>query len=193
VGLGNFPGAYGDTQAAYFASGKASETEEFVAGNPEYGFNEFLQIAIESGMLALLLFIGILVCAVKGLMKKKEWGMLGSLIALLVFSCFSYPFSILPFLIIFVFLLAMGDGYGTHFDGTHFDGTRMTRMRRINADFKLLSAFIRSICVICVLSVPTFCLWKQYPVYNAYRQWKVVWSSRRTSYPTVFIPTTCWL
>jgi hypothetical protein len=29
VGLGNFPGAYGEEQAAYFATGQATETEEF--------------------------------------------------------------------------------------------------------------------------------------------------------------------
>jgi len=107
VGLGHFPSAYGDAQAAYFASGKASETEEYVAGNPEYGFNEFLQIAIESGIVSLLLFIALLVSAFLGLIKNKHWGVIGALVALLVFACFSYPFSVLPFPILFVFLLAM--------------------------------------------------------------------------------------
>lgn len=44
TGLGGFPAAYAETQAEYFSSGKASETEMLVAGCPEYGFNEFLQI-----------------------------------------------------------------------------------------------------------------------------------------------------
>jgi tetratricopeptide (TPR) repeat protein len=165
VGLGHFPGAYGDAQADYFSSGKASETEEYVAGNPEYGFNEFLQIAIESGVVALLLFIGMIVCAAKVLIKKKEWGILGALVALLVFACFSYPFSVLPFPILFVFLLAMsGD-----------DGTRMTQMGRICADNNFKSASIRLIRVISVplfcLLVTVFCLVRQYPVYDAYKQW----------------------
>ena len=158
VGLGHFPGAYGDAQAAYFAAGNATETEEYVAGNPEYGFNEFLQIAIESGISSLLLFICLLTCAFRGLIKSKNWGMTGSLIALLVFASFSYPFSVLPFLIILVFLLAMGSEVNT----------------RIGADRK--SVLIRLICVICVPAVCTvvtvFCLWKQYPTYNAYKQWK---------------------
>jgi hypothetical protein len=34
VGLGNFSGAYGDEQAAWFTSGKAVTVEETVAGNP---------------------------------------------------------------------------------------------------------------------------------------------------------------
>jgi len=133
VGLGHFPSAYGDAQAAFFASGKASETEENVAGSPEYGFNEFLQIAIESGIVSLLLFI-----------------------TLLVFACFSYPFSVLPFPIIFVFLLVMSG-----------NGTQMTRMTQIGADKSLKSVLISLICVICVPLI----LYRQYPVYRAYKQW----------------------
>ena len=109
VGLGHFPGTYGDSQAAYFASGKASEIEKYVAGNPEYGFNEYLQIAIESGIIGLFLFIGVIVCALRELIRSKNWGVMGSLVALLVFAFFSYPFSVLPFQIILVFLLAMSD------------------------------------------------------------------------------------
>lgn len=44
VGLGNFSGSYGEQQATYFRSGKATEQEILVAGNPEYAFNEFIQI-----------------------------------------------------------------------------------------------------------------------------------------------------
>jgi len=157
VGFGHFPNAYGDAQAAYFASGKASKTEKYVAGNPEYGFNEFLQIAIESGIVSLGLFITALVFVFRGLMKNKDWGAMGSLVALLVFACFSYPFSVLPFPIVFVFLLAI----------SHSSRTRMTRIERINADTKIKSAIISAICVICVLSL----LYKQYRVYKAYNQW----------------------
>jgi len=159
VGLGHFPSAYGEAQAAYFASGNASEVEAFVAGNPEYGFNEFLQIGVESGIASLLLFIGMIVCAFRGLMKSKDWGVMGALTSLLIFACFSYPFSVLPFLIVFVFLLAFAGG---------------TQMTRINTAKK--SVIIRSICVICVkvccVVVTAFCLWKQHLVYDAYKQWK---------------------
>ena len=170
VGLGHFPSAYGDAQAAYFASGKGSEREEYVAGNPEYGFNEFLQIAIESGIVSALLFIGILVSAFRNLchpaldagspekpLKNQNWGVAGSLVALLVFACFSYPFSVLPFPVILVFLLAMSNE----------NGTRMTRIGRIGADIKSKSAIISVISVICVQLI----LYRQYPVYKAYKQW----------------------
>ena len=161
VGLGHFPGAYGEVQVAYFASGKATEAEEYVAGNPEYGFNEFLQIGIESGIASLLLFFGMLVCAFRGLIASMNWGVMGALGALLVFGCFSYPFSVLPFLVVFVFLLAMSS----------VNSVQITQIQRIGTDKK-----IRSICVIGVSAVCTivaaFCLWKQYPVYQAYKQWK---------------------
>ena len=164
VGLGHFPNAYGEAQAAYFASGNSSETEKHVAGNPEYGFNEFLQIAIESGIVALLLFIGMLVCAFRGLIMQKNWGGMGSLVSLLVFACFSYPFSVLPFLIIFVFLLAMG--------ATKSAQVTQTQVRKRYAN----SVLIHSIRFICVpagcMIITAFCLWSQYPVYGAYKQWK---------------------
>jgi O-antigen ligase len=151
VGLGNFPSAYGETQIVYFASGQATETEQLVAGNPEYGFNEYLQIAVESGIIAVLLFVGIIVLAVRNTVKAKNWGVLGSLTALLVFAFFSYPFSVLPFLIVFVFLLAIGQRQAD---------TLNLRHRPV------------ILLALCCLLVTAACLWKQYSVYQAYRQWK---------------------
>ena len=163
VGLGHFPYAYGEVQSTYFASGNASETEKYVAGNPEYGFNEFLQITIESGIVAILFFIGILVCAFLGYIKSKNWGAMGSLVALIVFACFSYPFSVLPFLIVFVFLLAMST-------------TGRKQMKQVKQTITK-STFIYSIQIVIVpvlcLVITFFCLWIQYPVYNAYKQWKL--------------------
>jgi tetratricopeptide (TPR) repeat protein len=160
VGLGNFPGAYGEMQAAYFASGQASETEQLVAGNPEYGFNEYLQIAVESGIIALLLFAGIIVLSIRNGIKAKDWGTLGSLIALLVFAGFSYPFSVLPFLIVLAFLLAANQSCHPVLDTGSPDNTWGLRIK---------PAMTSSIIL---LLVTAFCLWKQYPVYKAYKQWK---------------------
>ena len=160
VGLGNFPGAYGDAQAAYFASGQASEAEESVAGSPEYGFNEYLQISIEWGIIPLVLFLCIMMGSLYIAYKRKLWGILASMISLLVFAFFSYPFSVLPFLIVFVFLLAIS--------GTI--STQMTQINRMNANEHLKSAAIRLICVICVL-ITAFCLYNRYPTYNAYKEW----------------------
>jgi O-antigen ligase len=159
VGLGNFPGAYGEMQAAYFASGQATETEQLVAGNPEYGFNEYLQIAVESGIIALILFIAIIVIACRFMLRAKAWGLLGALISLSVFAFFSYPFSVLPFLILFTFLIAASQW------NTKSSDNRSVRVWRVKP------AMTAGISVI-LLFVTSFYLWKQYPVYQAYRQWK---------------------
>jgi tetratricopeptide (TPR) repeat protein len=160
VGLGNFASAYGDAQAAYFTEGAASETENYVAGNPEYGFNEFLQIAIESGILSVCLFIGLLIVAFRRLAKAKNWGIMGALLALCTFACFSYPFSVLPFPIVFAFLLASSQ--------RNTDKTAQGRIR-INPSSWCQSRSI-SLALACLL-VTAFCLWRQYPVYRAYKQW----------------------
>lgn len=49
-GLGYFGGAFGKAQAAYFTTEEASEQEEWVAGSPEYGFNEYLQLGVNWGL-----------------------------------------------------------------------------------------------------------------------------------------------
>jgi hypothetical protein len=161
VGLGNFDSAYGDAQAAYFASGKGTETEEFVAGNPDYGFNEYLQIAVESGVIALVLFLSIIFVSLRSLFVSRKWGLAGSLVSLLVFAFFSYPFSVLPFLIVLVFLLAMS--------------TQITQKTQISANRNIKTSLIRKISVICVLflcmATTTFCLYKVYPTYRAFKKW----------------------
>ena len=179
VGLGHFPSAYGDAQAAYFASGKASETEEYVAGNPEYGFNEFLQIAVESGIISLLMFIGMLFFAFQGFIRHcgrdpqspdRPLGAIGSLVALLVFACFSYPFSVLPFLIVFVFLLAKSTHPSPLKGEQDSESVPNTAVKSPLGDLGVKLWVKRAISVICVISV-LLILYKQYPVFKAYKQW----------------------
>ena len=47
----------GEAQAAYFATEEATEQEEWVAGSPEYGFNEYLQLGVELGIVGVSLFL----------------------------------------------------------------------------------------------------------------------------------------
>ena len=156
VGIGNFSGAYGDAQAAYFANGEASATEEYVAGNPEYAFNEYLQIIIESGIIAFLLFITMLVLAFRNGFKQKESGIVGSLAAFLVFAAFSYPFSILPSGIVFVCLLA----------ATSPPSPLPKR------EGELLTRDFRSIAILTAcLSFTVYINIHAYPYYQAYKTW----------------------
>lgn len=155
VGLGNFSGAYGDAQASYFASGKASLSEEYIAGNPEYAFNEYLQIMIESGIVAFLLFILICIFALRNSIKSKKWGIVGGLLSLLVFAFFSYPFNILPCLILFVFFLAMSNPKPTVTDENKY------AKKSFGTIFFSFFLFLFVGCSI----------FNQYPIYKAYKKW----------------------
>lgn len=106
-GHGNFASAYGTAQEAYFAAGDYSSQEELVAGSPEYAFNEYLQVAIEWGipaLLCVLLFIGF--CLWRGIVERKI-GACGGIISLMVFAFSSYPMQLPAFIISLIFLLAV--------------------------------------------------------------------------------------
>jgi tetratricopeptide (TPR) repeat protein len=150
VGLGNFSGAYGRTQAAYFAEGGGTERERFVAGNPEYAFNEFLQVGIESGILGLILLLALLALCVRTMWRTHAWNLLGALSSLLVFACFSYPFSLWPFLVFFVFLIAAApdtnDGLTPAFAGL--------RANLLSLKQSFPSVFVPvSLSVLCLIAV----------------------------------------
>ena len=94
-GPGSFPMVYGKAQAEYFAKGDYTETEERVAGSPEYAFNEYLQFAIEGGI---ILFIGTIIfgiCIFHNALKQKEYRCLGALFAFAFFAFSSYPLQVL--------------------------------------------------------------------------------------------------
>ncbi|MEN7549833.1 O-antigen ligase family protein [Rapidithrix thailandica] len=99
-GVEQFKARYMDYQAAYFKA-RPDSTEAMVADNVTYVFNEFLHMAVELGLVGLLLVLGILTFAFFGKTRqgdKQIWVALcrAGLLALLVFSCFSYPLEIWP-------------------------------------------------------------------------------------------------
>ena len=160
VGLGNFSSAYGEAQADYFATGKGTDTEELVAGNPDYGFNEYLQIAVEGGVISLGLFLAIIIMSLRKLIRNKKWGIAGSMVSLLVFAFFSYPFSVLPILIVFVFLLATANE----------ELIIRNEVLGIKSE-KIKRSFLIPNFQFLILLVTVFCLYRQYPVYGAYKKW----------------------
>lgn len=106
IGLGHFPEAYAKAQSDYFSSKSAESKEVMISDFPEYGFNEYLQIGIETGIAGLFIFLTLLFFTFHRGIVSKQSGIIGGLISFLTFAFFSYPFSILPFGILFVFLLA---------------------------------------------------------------------------------------
>ena len=110
VGREFFAGSAAATQAEYFASAERSWREQEVAGTFEYGFNELLQLGVEQGVLAMVLFIALFTLAFVFLRKKRGVVALvakGGLISFLVFSCFSYPLSVCQFTAMVIVLLIM--------------------------------------------------------------------------------------
>ena len=106
TGFGRFAAEYGNAQAGVFLSGKGSELQSMVADSPEYAFNEYVQMTVELGLVGLTLFVAIIICIFRTDQKTKPAKEKYALLTFLVFAAFSYPFSVLPLGILFVFLLA---------------------------------------------------------------------------------------
>lgn len=106
-GPGAFSHTYGEMQADYFASGHYTDQEERVAGAPEYAFNEYLQLCVEGGGVLLVMFLFLVVWGIYKGISGKEYVACSGLISLLIFSLSSYPFQVLPFLMLGVLLLAV--------------------------------------------------------------------------------------
>jgi tetratricopeptide (TPR) repeat protein len=161
-GLNTFSGVYGNAQAAYFEKGEYDEQEERVAGNPEYAFNEYLQICIEQGIIPFVLFLSIMVLAAYRGIRKRKIPATGSLISLLVFAFASYPFSVLPFLIGLVFLLA----WIANPERISNTDEKFKTYRKIEKN-KVLSLVLVLVC-----SFTTgYCIYTVYPVKTAYQSW----------------------
>ena len=159
VGLGHFSGAYRVEQAAYFASGNYSKQEELVAGNPEYAFNEYLQILAEFGVVALVLFTAFIALIYMGI-KRKAIAETGGLISLLVFASMSYPFNLLPFLIVLVFLMAL-----------ILTQRQAVRVKALTEKSVVLpwQAILMLLTAAGIILFAT--LYQRYPTYNAYKEW----------------------
>lgn len=102
-----FPAAYAEAQERYFAAGKGSPGEIYVAGTPDHAFNEYLTMAVRYGWggLALLLTVGIaaVVCAI----RLQAYGVTGALLAVAVFAFSSYPLQLPDFLAAVVVLVTV--------------------------------------------------------------------------------------
>lgn len=107
------------TQADYFASGAGSASEELLAGNVPWAFNEPLQLFAETGVVGLIFFLLMVGYALLYPMQHKErderlklGAARASIVAIFIFSLFSYPFYFFPVVILlFWALAAVSDSY----------------------------------------------------------------------------------
>lgn len=116
-------GAYGDAQAAFFRDGLPDpatadsndslfsrlpailRTRVQAAGCPEYPFNEFLGIGMETGLPGLLLALSTVVLALLSLFRRRSPFAAG-LLCWVVFALASYPLSLPQLCILVVVFLA---------------------------------------------------------------------------------------
>ncbi|HKK66947.1 MAG TPA: O-antigen ligase family protein, partial [Bacteroidales bacterium] len=132
-GSGAFSALYMDQQANWFESGKGAEAQAMVAGSPEAPFNEPLKLWLEKGLIGILLAGGILGVILflptppdplegepqprKASTRNSELetrkpetlllGLKGTLLSILTFSLFSYPFDISSFTLQLVVVVAL--------------------------------------------------------------------------------------
>lgn len=103
-GIGGFANAFANSQAEYFKENSDSPFVD-VAGTPEYAFNELMQIGVEQGVIGMLFFAVIAITTFIILLRKRN-ELAYAWLALLVFSFFSYPFSLQPLRIMAVLFVA---------------------------------------------------------------------------------------
>lgn len=83
-------GAYGKSQEEYFRNASRQENIIRIAGCPEYAFNEYLKVGMETGIFGLLISICLITAGITALLKIKSPLAYG-LIAASTFAFFSYP------------------------------------------------------------------------------------------------------
>ena len=162
TGTGGFPAAYAEAQAEYFTSGKASETEMMVAGCPEYGFNEFLQIGLEQGLVGLMVFVLLLSYSLFRGVKNRQAGAAGGILALMVFSLASYPLQLPEFWVVLVVLMGVANS------NTPVDADTPPTPSREGR--KILSVAMIGVLAIC-------CGWifrQQKGYYEGYKKWNTL-------------------
>lgn len=161
AGLGNYGGAAGEAQAIYFSSGEAKQSDISVADVPVYAFNEYIQIGVESGLITLVFFVCLIYLSVRMAVKHRKFSIIASLSSLLVFAFFSYPFSVLPYLIVFMILLAACNTNTQKDNIFNMSGENTSKSRR----------YIQSISTVVPICIISICLVNRYPTYKANQEW----------------------
>jgi tetratricopeptide (TPR) repeat protein len=169
VGLGKVGAAIGEAQAEFYSANNVDQALIDRSDVPFYAFNEYIQIGVESGVLGLVLFLALMVVVLMRAYKNKQYGVMGALVSLSVFAFFSYPFSVLPFIIVLVTLLALGQVRQA--DETVHQASKVVPVNPVAVISK--QQLLRSLPVSLVcMGVIVACLINRYPTLQAWRDWK---------------------
>ena len=114
-GIGSFRGQYGQALSLFFSQPSHVDSFARYADVTDYAFCDLLQVGVEQGWMGVLLCLSLVVLSIRAWVRNAH-GMFAALLALFVFSWFSYPFQLLPFQILGVILLAkMSNGQNVFF------------------------------------------------------------------------------
>jgi O-antigen ligase len=154
VGTGYFGGAYANQQALYFAENPESKYL-YAADCPAYAFNEYLQIGSELGLVGLVLFVMITILALWCVFKKPN-PFHYAFIAILVFAFTSYPFHLVPLLVLLIVSIAAQES-------------------------KTLSGCLTGRTLFAVISVAVFAVWMgTHPLMKDHTKAQIEWQKLQT-------------
>lgn len=150
-------------QAEYFRKGEYTQQEVELADSVSYAFNDYLQLAAESGILGLMLFLGIIYLAffksLKSEKPSRESVFLTSsraaLLAFLITALFSYPYKTIPINIFLFLILAIVSANGS--DKLH--------------PIQIKPLVRRILSIVLVISVLSFVI-NQNANFKAAKEWK---------------------
>lgn len=132
TGLGGFRVAYADAQAEYFSSGEATISEKMLADCPYYGFNDYLQLGLEQGVIGLGIFVTLLVYSLFQGVKKRQVGVVGGLLSLIMFSFASYPLQLPEFWVVCIVLLVIANS------GTSIETQELVNLKKDKLSFIIM-------------------------------------------------------
>ncbi len=107
-GYGSFQEKYMDYQAEYFKNNPNSKYSQ-LADNVKHPFNEFVKVAIEFGLVGLLIILSIISFFLWKIIRSKNAIrslFLSGLVSFLVFACFSYPLQYVAVWLLLAFYLS---------------------------------------------------------------------------------------
>lgn len=107
-GASSFSANYGNKQIEYFEK-NLNEKDGFLADNPTYAFNEYLETTVEFGILGLFIFLFMILYSLITLKIKNAQTIIAysGVIIFSIVSFFSYPISVLPTLFSLMLYLTM--------------------------------------------------------------------------------------
>lgn len=195
AGFDRFKTEYDKYQADYFED-EGSEYEKLLADNVMQAHNEFLQIWAELGLVGLIIFGCIIVFSLWGYKKNdlpppdSDINVLiisakASLVSILIFSLFYFPFHILPTFINFIFLLSLisacfGNIVLSSNELNPFNSPSLTKRR--GQGISLRQPFLASLAL-ALLIFSGFILVTTYKLSNSYKVWK---QANLVAYPGLY-------